>query len=74
MLLLVFTLTYRQTLENLGLGFLRSKLHDVQFTDGECLKLLKNIHLSEDLLKSSKLEKDEHIFIFLNVANFEKTS
>ena len=54
---------------NQSLGFQRPKLHGDQFKGGECSKLLKNIHVFEELIKSSKLERDEHISSIVNSNN-----
>ena len=59
-----FTLSANQW--NQSLGFQSSKLHDCQFKGGECSKLLKNIHVLEELIKSSKLARDEHISSIVN--------
>ena len=56
-----------------SLGFQRPKLHGGQFKGGECSKLLKNIHVLEELTKSSKLERDEHISSIVNSFKYLKS-
>ena len=58
---------------NQGLGFQRPKQHSGQFKGGECSKLQKNNRLSEDLIKSSKLERDEHISSIVNFFKYLKS-
>ena len=57
---------------NQNLGFQRPKLYDDQFKGGECFKLLKNIHVLEKLIKSSKLES-EHISSIVNFFKYLKS-
>ena len=57
---------------NQSLGFQRPKLHGSQFKCGERFKLLKNIIVLEELIKSSKLKRDEHISSLVNSFKFLK--
>ena len=58
---------------NQSLGFQRPKLHGGQFKGGKCCKLLKNIHVLEELIKSSKLERDEHFSFIVNSFKYLKS-
>ena len=56
-----------------SLDFQRPKLHGGQFKGGECSKLLKNVHVLEELIESWKLEKYEHINSVVNSFKYLKS-